>query len=201
MKESKSERDQRIAAEDSTPDVELSPERLAAKKSRQKKREQRADIKKLENASRTKSEKEWWDGNRATLAPETLTAMSEQDAYIRDVLLSMETVIDVQQLDPELIQIVVELVKEHGVVHLGSIVKDADIPPDWSEMSYWRDATLLAKLEAENQQTAQYVRFGLLVALPDWRVMEFLQKAGWSWQNAADLVGYVTSHRDLVSYR
>src|SRR5262249_24565293 len=159
---------------------------LKRKRDRAKKRRQREGEKQEKAASTAETEKEWWYGNRSALAPETLEAMHEQDAYLRDVSLSMETVKDVQQLDPELIQIVVELVKERGVVHLGHIVKDADIPPDWSEKSYWQDPTLLAKLEAEGEPTARYVRFGLLTALPDWRVVEFLQKAAWDWKRAAE---------------
>jgi hypothetical protein len=206
MQHNKSSRDAlltRAQQEDATPDEQLDAGQLKRKRDREKKRKQRVGEKQERAASTAATEKEWWDGNRATLNPDTLAAMVEQDAYVLDVLLSMKTVIDVQQLDPELIQIVVSLVKERGVVHLDRIVKDADIPPDWSEKSYWRDSALLARLEAEGEPTAQYVRFGLLVALPDWSVVEFLhKKARWDWWKAADLVGYYTErNRNTARHR
>jgi hypothetical protein len=153
-------------------------------------------------ASRTVTERAWWEGNRSTLKPLELEAMQEQDAYIRDLLFSMEAVADAQQSNPVLIEIVEDLVKENGTTHLGYVSKNA-LPPDWPSRQYWRDAELMERLSGENKQTEQYVRYGLLTALPDWRVVEFLtEKAKWSWQQAADLVGYFhTDHLNFVQYR
>jgi hypothetical protein len=138
--------------------------------------------------------------NRLALPAETLKALLEQEQRVRDVMASMglagepvppewEGTIDFISVE-DAAKEVVELVKEFGVAHLGDIHKNADIPPDWTSQAYWRDSTLLKKLYAENEPTAHYVKLGLLTALPDWRVVEFLQKAGWSWAKAADLVGY-----------
>jgi len=191
----------RAQQEDATPDALLDAEQLKRKRDREKKRKQRVGEKQEKAASTSETEKEWWEGNRATLASEALAEMVELDGYVRDVLYSMQIVVGMPESDPELIQIVVSFVKERGVVHLGYIVKDADIPPDWSGKPYWQDSVLLARLEAEGEQTAQYVRFGLLVALPDWRVVNFLtDKAGWSWEKAADLAGYI-EQRDGVRHR
>jgi hypothetical protein len=96
----------------------------------------------------------------------------------------------------------VEFGKKHGLAHLGYVVKNNNIPPDWFEQPFWRDAALLEILENENKQTAKYVRYGLLAAVPDWRVVQFLtEKAGWSWQQAADLVGYRVDYMDYVRYQ
>jgi hypothetical protein len=210
MQHNKSSRDAlltRAQQEDATPDELLDAEQLKRKRDREKKRKQRVGEKQEKAASTSETEKEWWEGNRATLAPETLAAMVEQEAYIRDVLYGMQIVVGMPKSDPELIQIVVDLVKEHGTAHLGRITRDPDIPADWStgvfhgNAKYWQDTKLLSKLIAEGPATERYVKFGLLSGLPDWRVEEFLTgKAGWTWQQAADVVGYVTS-RNTVSYR
>jgi len=164
---------------------------------RERKARSRAKEKKIKQAQATESEVEWWQRNRATLLkPDELAAMQEQDAEVREILRSMEIL---QGEDHELTQIVLDLVKERGVVHLGNIHRDPDIPADWSSRPYWQDSALLGKLEAEGGQTAQFVRFGLLSSLPDWRAVEFVQKSGWSWEKAAELVGYVVT-RNTVSY-
>lgn len=95
---------------------------------RLRKQQQRA----REKAAQQKStEQEQWEKNRADLEPETLAAMKAQDAHIRDLMFSMEIVVNVQELDPELIDIVKAFVEENGVVHLGYISKN-DLPPDWA---------------------------------------------------------------------
>jgi hypothetical protein len=165
---------------------------------RERKRKQRLEQREQKAAQTVEAESEWWTQNRASLSPTELAAMEEQDEYLRDVLFSMETINDVQS-DPELVDVVVASVKEHGVTHLGGITR-GDIPKDWSSRQYWKEPQLVAVLEQEGSQTAQFVRYGLLLALPDWRVAEFLQKkAGWSWDQVAELLG-LTDSRDIVRY-
>jgi hypothetical protein len=193
---------ERAVEEDAIPNELLTEEQAKRRINREKKRRERTRQQHEKTASIAASEKEWWAGNRAALSSEELEAMQEQDAYIRDLLFSMETVVDAPQSDPVLIEIVEDLVKERGTVHLGYTHKDPDIPSDWSTSQYWRDAALLEKLENENKQTAQYVRYGLLDGLPDWRAEQFLTgKARWAWQKAATFLGYHIDHRDQVSYR
>jgi hypothetical protein len=168
---------------------------------RERKRKQRAVLKQKKEALNTQSEQEWWAGNRARLKPTELESMVEQDAYVRDLLFSIKTITNVEA-DPELIDIVVEFVKEHGVVYLGSFHRDQDIPYDWSSQAYWKQPELLAALKAENWQTERHVVYGYLAALPDWRVVEFLhKKAGWEWLRALELTGASLSSRNTVSYR
>jgi hypothetical protein len=190
----------RAAQEDQTPQELLTPEQAKRKYNREKKRKERTKQQHEKTASIAASEKEWWAGNRATLKPEELTAMREQDAYIRDILFSMETVVDVLQSDPVLIEIVEDIVKERGTAHLGYIFR-SDLPSDWSSCEYWKDAELLQKLYAEAPSLEQFVKFGLLSTLPDWKVVAFLDRAGWSFQKAADLIGYHIDQRGRVSYR
>jgi hypothetical protein len=188
-----------------TPDQVATAEADARReRDAERKRQQRAREKiqrdRVKAASLAETERKWWESNRAALSAEASAAMQAQDYYIRDLLFSMETVVNVQELDPELIDIVVAFVKDRGVTHLGYISKNE--LPDWPSRQYWRDAELMDKLIAENSQTEQYVKYGLLAALPDWRVVDFLKgKAGWTWQRAADLVGYHTDHLNDVSYR
>jgi hypothetical protein len=167
---------------------------------REKKQKQRAAAKQKKQALNTESEQEWFQQNRARLKPDELTATQEKDAYVRDLLFSMKTL---KGQDEELVQIVVEFVEERGVAHLGRITKAGPetIPADWPSRPYWQQPELLAALEGEGWQTAQYVRLGLLAALPDFRVEQFLtQKVGWSWERAISLLGQRVSSRDIVSY-
>jgi hypothetical protein len=127
-----------------------------------------------------------------------LAELIEKDEYVRDLLVSMETITDIK-LDEELLYIVRGFVETNGVSHLGAITKN-DIAPDWCTRKYWNEPTLLQKLTSENPQTETYMLFGLHSALPDWRVVEFLtKKAGLSWKEAAQVVGYRTIQRDGVS--
>ena len=188
----------RAAQEDQTPEELLTPEQAKRKRDREKKRKQRDAKRKEKAASTARDEREWWNGNRAALKQEELAELKEQDAHIRDVLFSMKTIVDVQ-LDPELVGIVVEFVKENPCPRLWYISKTG-LQPDWSEQQYWRSAEVMGMLIAEGKPTEVYARYGLLIGLPDYRVSEFLQKAGWTWQQAANLIGYYV-HRDQVSYR
>jgi hypothetical protein len=195
----------RAVEEDAIPNELLTQEQAKRRVNREKKRKQRDGESKEKAASIAATRQEFWNGNRSTLSSNELTAMQAQHERIHDLLDWMELCghenegldfVSVEKITAD----VVDFVKTYGVAHLGSIVKD-DIPPDWSEQQFWRDAALLEKLEDENKQTAQYVRYGLLSALPDWQAVQFLmEKSGWTWQHAAALVGY-HDHRDQVSYR
>jgi hypothetical protein len=190
----------RAAQEDQMLDGSLSPEALKRKRDREKKRKERSRQQLEKTASIAASEQEWWAGNRATLKPQELESMQAQDNYIRDLLFSMESVVNIRESDPELIDIVVETVQKFGTVRLGYIFRN-DLPANWSEQQFWQDPALLEQLEDEGLQTKQFVKFGLLSTLPDWVAVQFLtEKAGWTWQKAADLVGYA-SDRNGVRYR
>jgi len=205
-KQSRDELLARSVQEDQTPDELLDADQLKRKRNREKKRKERDGERKEKAASIATTRQEFWNGNRSTLSSEE-AAMQAQHERIHDLLDWMELCghenegLDFVSVEDTTAD-VVESVRQHGVAHLGSIVKN-DIPPDWSEQQFWRDPVLLEKLEDENKQTAQYVRYGLLSALPDWQAVQFLtEKAtGWTWQRAADLIGYHVDQRGRVSYR
>jgi hypothetical protein len=168
-------------------------------KDAKRKRDERAAKQNAKRAASNQTREEWFAGNRALLAPTELEKMVEVDADIRDLMVSMETITDVS-LDPELVDIIVESVKENGVAHLGYVSKN-DLPGDWSGRQYWRSADLMKKLVDEGWQTEQFIRFGFLAALPDWQVAEFLQKkAGWSFDKTAALLGYKYNGLGPVTY-
>jgi len=134
----------------------------------------------------------------AGLAPAVLADLIAKDEYVRDLLVSMDTITDIS-LDPELLYIVRGFVETNGVSHLGAITRN-DIAADWSNRKFWTETALLNKLTSENPQTETYVLYGLHSALPDWRTVEFLtNKAGLSWKEAAQVVGYRTMVRDGVT--
>jgi hypothetical protein len=178
---------------------------LKRRRDREKKRKERDSKRKEKTASIAATRQEFWNGNRSALSSENLEAMFAQDGRVRDQLYFMDHGYKVTAEDIVYLSVdegtaeLVEFVKEHGVTHLGYVSKN-DLPPDWPSRQYWRDADLMEKLENENKQTAQYVRYGLLAAVPDWRVVQFLtEKAGW--QQAADLVGYYLEHLNFVRCR
>jgi len=154
------------------------------------------------DAALAMSEEAWHASQRALLTADQLTAMQTHDAYLCDVLFSMRTVQNVCELDPELIEIVVELVKAHGTCHSGRITADQSISVSWSSRPYWQDPELLQKLCSESEATKTLCLYGYLAALPDFRVVSFLtEKAQWSFDRAAALVGWCLDSRDgSVSY-
>src|SRR6266851_1709957 len=144
MKNNRDELLARAVQEDATPEESLTPEQLKRKRDREKKRKER-DIKRKEKAASTAlDERDWWNGNRATLKTEELTAMQAQHDRVHDLLDLMELAGEETPLEfrisvDEVTADVVAFVKQYGVVHLGYVTRDSDIPPDWSSRQYWRD--------------------------------------------------------------
>jgi hypothetical protein len=177
---------------------------------RERKRRQRAEEKEIKVAQTTEAESEWWARNRDLLSPTELEAMQAQDRLCLDFITMMEyatrnniSLDDLNYIfEKDCVAGLVEFVKEFGVTHLGAIHRSSEIPPDWSGRQYWKEPQLLAALEQEGLQTAQLVRYGLLAALPDFRVERFLvDKAKWPWMRVADLLGYQIDHNNTVRYR
>lgn len=141
--------------------------------------------------------------NRELLPVKTLQTMLAQQEQVRNILDEMELIGHPEFPEFTLERVtanVLRSVKEHGVAHLGAITRSDEIPSDWSQQEYWK-SPLRVLLEREGPQTAQYVRCGLLIALPDWRVERFLvDKAGWSWDKVAVLLDFDIS-RNVVRYR
>jgi hypothetical protein len=157
-----------------------------------RKREERKTKKLQKDAQLLRTEAEWWAKNREALTATELFLMEDKDAYCRDLLHSMRIVVNIKE-DLELIDIVLDFVKQNpcphlGYVHIGGLT--SSIPPDWPSRFYWQDPQLTALLEAEGKATACRVRYGYLSGLPDWQVVEFLQMAGYTWDMAAAVVGY-----------
>ena len=186
---------------------------------RERKRKQRAEARDQKAAEITESKAEWFSRNRAKLSPDELAEMQAQDARCLDHVLVMNYM-DANCLtdDPAELGItlgglneiferdcvadLVTLVKENGVTHLGYIHRSDEIPQDWPSRPFWKDAELLAALEQEGLQTGQYIRYGLLAALPDWQVAHFLQDhAKWPWDEVAALLGYYENAQGIVRHR
>jgi hypothetical protein len=158
---------------------------------RESKQKQRRAERQEKVAKATESEREWFERNRASLPPAELASLEKLDAEVRELLVSMKSL---QGSDEELVKIVVDHVKENGTAHLGYITRASReiIPADWPSVEYWKNPELLAALEAESDSTATFIRFGLLTALIDWNVQAFLiDKAGWTQNRTAELLGYV----------
>jgi hypothetical protein len=97
-------------------------------------------------------------------------------------------------------------IEEHGVAHLGRLYSNSDIPQDWPDgiftcRAFFRDPEVFRWLCAENEPTRVYVTAGLITALPDFRVVEFLiNHCRWSVRDANYAVGRKTDLKGKVSY-
>lgn len=97
-------------------------------------------------------------------------------------------------------------VKDFGCARLGYQFADEDIPGDWFDgfftgLAFYKTPEVYRALCAENEATKIYVSYGILTALPDWRVYEFLRGLSgsdtstklrpfyWSPRAAAEIVG------------
>jgi hypothetical protein len=198
MKTLSPEQQAQIAKEDATPNDELTPGELKRKTDRIKKRESRDRLKAKKIANTAKGLHDFWESNRKAMNQTALSNLMVQHEAVLDQLYWMDYGENVPPEDPDFVSLqegiddLLRFVKEHGVVHLGFISKN-DLPADWMCRPFWQDSELMARLKDENPQTETYVMYGLFAALPDWRVIEFLTKktgAAWSWQKAADFVGY-----------
>ena len=200
----RAERMARIAKEDATPDDQLTPEQLARKQGRAYKRKQRGSERKEKIAVVSTSEQDWYDRNRAAMSPEDFTALLAQNELVLDQLYWMDHGHQINEEDPDYVSLkdgiadLLSFVKEFGVAHLGDIHRDQSIPYDWSMDNFWQNSELLTALENESEPTKVYVRTGLLIGLPDWKVVNFLQKSGWTFDKAAAVVGWCESQKRFV---
>jgi hypothetical protein len=146
---------------------------------------------------------QWFEKNRAELDPEKLQELQTKHETVLDMLHSMEHGAELDPSDPlyvsveGIIDILLDDLSKGDCPHFGYILKNSDIPSDWStgvwhdDPKYWHDAELLQMLESEGPATALYVRYGFLSNPPDWRVVDFLHDiAKWDWNKAAAAVGY-----------
>lgn len=183
-----------------SPEEEKEYSRLSARKSRYKAHAEQI-------ASTASSRDEFWESNRAGLSPQELESMTRLHERCLDVLCWMEIGREVEPSDDCYVPFedgvadLLEFVNEHGTTRLGYIKKDQEIPGDWSTREYWRSSELLTKLCDENYQTSRYVRYGLLCALPDWKVANFLtERAGWAFEKVNALLGRVISRENGMIY-
>jgi hypothetical protein len=148
-----------------------------------------------------KTQSEWWAKNRAEIDPEKLKQLQNRH---EQVLATLDWMEDGYLLDPsdecfvsiaDGVDILLDDLSKSDSPHLGYILKNSDIPSDWSTgtwsgQKYWHDSTLVQMLCDEGEPTKTYVLYGFLTAVPDWIAVNFLTEHGWDWNKAAELVGY-----------
>ena len=174
--------------------------KLHARRSRRKARAEQI-------ASTANSRPEFWESNRTALSPQELASMLTLHQRVEDILFWMEHGHELDPTDEDFVSLesgvadLLEFMREHGTARLGYIKADQDIPADWSTREFWRSSELLTKLCDENYPTAQYVRYGLHAALPDWLVANFLTgRAGWSFEKVNALLGRVVTKENGMVY-
>jgi len=176
--ETKEELDARIAAEDSTPDAELSREQLQRKKLRDRKRRQR-EKEAQQKAVQAEAEKvtdvhSFWELQRrkAGITPDQLHQMIERQNEILDLAEVMREYLNgtdgttPQDLE-DTIDEVAEEVKAHGTAGTEIILTD-----------FWKPErkAFFDLLVSRGDATANFARTGVLSGLPSSVVHEFQQK-------------------------
>jgi hypothetical protein len=170
-------------------------------KDKLRQRNKRAAEKRTKEAIALGTKKEFWLKNRQALSAAELDDLQDQHRAVREFQTWMK--------DPaaedfaEGLQALLDFVREKESPRLGYILHDQNIPRGWPSQKFWADAGLLKALSAENSATERYVLYGYLSGVPDWQVVEFLTtRAGWKWDDAAKVVGYVEDPRtNTIVYR
>jgi hypothetical protein len=154
-----------------------------------------------------KTEQAWWSWNR-TENPPSAEALELHETLIG----ALDWMKTGHEDDPSSedftsiedgLPVVLDMVREFGVLHLGYITRDQEIPRNWCSQRYWSDSTLLKQLAAENSAMKTYVYFGLIQALPDNAVISFLTtRAGYDDGQARAVCGQsVDSDSKFVVYK
>jgi hypothetical protein len=168
-----------IALEDSTPDSELSPERLAAKQDRLRKRQFRAreaEAKKAKQAAATyESIEQFWQANRSTLTSEERQALEAREDYVLELEEAMRCYIDgtdgtTEQERSDFIGEVLADAREHGLCNFSVL----SIPRLWGEQAVEFRKSLEAN--ERNRATATLVNLGYVTAIPERTFEDFRQK-------------------------
>lgn len=168
-----------------------------------RKRKREADEKAAINERMTRQE--FWELHRASVSP------SKEDGWYKRQEQVLDTVAWLDRLDagtetPELcgenylsaeegLTDVLEDVRQNGVCQMGHVYASPEIPVDWidgvfSGRPFYRDPEIFRLLCQEGEPTKIFCTYGYAVALPDFRVTEFLTShCGWSVRDANLLVG------------
>lgn len=164
------------------------------------------------------TEEEFWKLNRASASTTDISKwLARQEKFVLPTMDWMARV-EAGTETPELcgenyvsleegVQDILDDTEEYGTTRLGNRFADEDIPADWSDgyftgRAFYKDAQVFHALCAENEATKIYVSYGILTALPDWRVFEFLRRLSgsdtdsrlrdfyWSAKEAGKIIGW-----------
>lgn len=170
-------------------------------------------------ADRVTTKEQFWELNRLSESSQRISAWKERQEVVLDTLAWLDR-LNAGTETPELcgenyvsleegLADVLADIEEHGVAHLGRVYT-ADwpdvIPADWPDgiftgRAFYKDAEVYRWLCEENEPTRVYVTTGLITALPDWLVVEFLIKhCRWSAADANRAVGRKIDLKGKVSY-
>lgn len=164
---------------------------------------------------RVKTKEQFWELNRISVSAK-LPAWREREETVLDTLAwfdRLDAGTETEELCGEnylsaqegLNEVLMD-VREHRVCHMGHVYADPEIPVDWidgyfSSRAFYRDAEVFRMLCQENEPTRVYVTTGLITALPDWVVIDYLTRhCGSSVRDANLAVGRKIDIKGKVSY-
>ena len=166
-------------------------------------KKQKKTAEKVAAVDACQTQQQWFEKNRAELEPEKLKELQARHERVLDSIHSMGHGAELDPSDPlyvsveGIVDILLDDIRTYGECpHLGYIMRDQEIPSDWSTgawrdgRKYWHDPELLQMLYAEGAATELYVKYGLLSGPPDWIAVNFLTAHGQDWNKAASAVGY-----------
>src|SRR5579862_1569109 len=136
------------------------PDKIRSANYRKRKREREAAAK-TEAIGACSTRTQWYEKNRAELEPETLKTFQARHEQVLDVLHWMKHVHEDKPSDSDFVSmsdgldVLLDDINKYGCPHLGYVLKNPDIPSDWStgawhdDKKYWNDAELVSQLCAE----------------------------------------------------
>lgn len=153
----------RIAEEDSAPDSALPPEALKRKRARFRKRDQRAEEKQSEGCG---SPEEFWAKNIEVAKPDQIAKMRKREQEVFGILHDMELVMNGQLPDEQFAADVEAEVTQDVAAH-GTVGVEVSL------LEFWSNPNIFAQLMSRGGPTADFVRYGLVTAIPDHRLHEW----------------------------
>lgn len=185
-----------------TPAEKNEFQRLWRQQKRRRDNGEQTVVERVDDRVRTKEQ--FWQLQRASLTAK-IPAWREREQIVLDTLAwfdrldagkeTLEECGENYLSAEEGLQDVLGDIEEHGTTRLGSVYSDTDIQYDWSDghftgRAFFRDAEVFRMLQQENEPTRVYATTGILIALPDWMVVDFLKRhCGYSDVDAQHTVG------------
>jgi hypothetical protein len=165
----------RAAVEDATADDQLTADQLRRKRNRERKRNQRAQEKQSKKARNAGAESldAFWRVNRESAKQSDIDALLEREAEVLDLIYVMKQIVEgtyeqnVAEEDRVPVAAIIAEVQEEKAK--GVVAVEVGL------LDFHLNANIFARLTQTKDQTAIFVRYGIVTALPTHRLHEWEQ--------------------------